>query len=194
MQKRIIAMVAAALFAGQAHAFSFEAIGSFLAKFFKGAAGARGVERLATGDATKSGVVLQAAEPKPNLTTDVVAKSLEDAKTYKDLRASAGKGDAIAMMKMSEMTASGKVFDPGEPWHGYWMFQSARLGNQEAARKSQVECSAGRGRRTTDKWFDAACAAADGSILYIGDILPGGYSAHRPEFSANPIGQPGVKQ
>lgn len=209
MQKWMIAMAAAALFSGQAHAFPIEAISSFFAKIFKGGAakeavvagraaegatGARGIEHLAAGDAARAGSVLPVVEPKPDLAADVVARSKGDANSYKALRAAAGRGDAAAMMKMSEMTASGKISDPGEPWHGYWMFQAARLGSQAAAKKTREECSSGESRRVSDKWFDSACGSADGRSLYVGDRMPGGYSQYRPEFLGNPIGQPGVKK
>jgi hypothetical protein len=209
MQKRMVAITAAALFAGQAQSLPVEAIGSFFAKIFKGgaakeaavagraaegAAGAKGIEHLAAGDAAKAGTVLPVVEPKPDLAADVIAKSKWDANAYKSLRASAGKGDATAMLKMYEMAASGKVSDTGEPWHGYWMFQAARLGNQAAARKSRDECSYGESRRETDRWFDSACGSADGRSLYIGDVLPGVYSPYRAGFGTNPFAQPGVKQ
>lgn len=208
MQKRMIAMTAAALLSGQAQALPLEAVGSFFAKIFKGgaakeavvagraaegAAGAKGIEHLAAGDAARAGSVLPVVEPRPDLASDVVAKSRGDANAYKALRSSAGNGDAAAMLKMSEMTASGKVSDPGEPWRGYWMFQAARLGSQAAARKTRDECSSGEGRRATDRWFDSACGSADGRSLYIGDRMPGAYAPYRPEFLANPIVQPGVK-
>lgn len=209
MQKQMIAMAAAALLAGQVHALPVEAIGSFFAKIFKGgaakeavvagraaegAAGAKGIEHLAAGDAARAGSVLPVVEPKPDLAADVVAKSKGDANVYRALRSAAGKGDATAMMKISEMTASGKVSDPGEPWHGYWMFQAARLGNQAAARKSHDECSSGERRRAGDRWFDSACGSADGRSLYVGDKMPGAYSPYGAGFGANSIAHPGVKQ
>ena len=209
MQKRIITMTAAALLSGLANALPLEAIGSFFAKVPKGgaakeaavagraaegAAGAKGVEHLAVGDAAKAGSVLPAIEPKPDLASDVVAKNRADATYYKTLRAAAGKGDATAMMKMSEMTTSGKVSDPGEPWRGYWMFQAARLGSQAAARKSRDECSSGEIHRVTDRWFDSACGSADGRSFYVKDKMPGAYLPYRPEFLVNPIDRSGVKQ
>ena len=209
MNSRMIAVVATTLLAGQAHALPLEAIGSFFTKLFKGgaakeamlaerasmgAAGMNGLGRVTTGDAVRAGPILQAVDLKPDLAADVVAKSHGDAINYKALRVSAGNGDAAAMMKMSEMTDSGMVSDPGEPWRGYWMFQAARLGSQVAARKSRNECSSGESRRTTDRWFDSACGPSDGRSFYIVDKLPGVYSSYRTEFIANPISQPGMKQ
>lgn len=198
MNKRTIALVAAVLAAGQANAFPVEAVGSFFTKLFKGGTAAKeavvagraaegavavkGLEHLPVGDAVRAGPALQAIEPKPDMAADVMSKSRKDADAYKALRASANKGDAAAMLKMSEMTSSGKVSDPGEPWRGYWMFQSARLGIQAAVRKSRDECSAGEGRRATDRWFDSACGSSDGRSLYIGDKLPGANSQYRSDF------------
>jgi hypothetical protein len=116
------------------------------------------------------------------MVADVLAKNRKDADTYKALRAAAGKGDTTAMLKMTEMTASGKVSDPGEPWRGYWMFQAARLGRQAAIRKSHDECSVGKDRRARDRWFDSACGATDGQSLYISDKLPGAYAPYRSDF------------
>jgi hypothetical protein len=209
MKKRMMVIAASALLAGQAQALPVEAIGVFFAKIFKGgavkeavvagraaegAAGAKGIEHLVAGDTARAGAILPLVEPKPDLAADVVAKSIGDANAYKSLRAAAGKGNATAMLKMSEMTASGKVSDPGEPWHGYWMFQAARLGSQAAARKTREECTSGESLRTTDRWFDSACWSADGRSLYFEGKLPGAYSPYRSEFLSNPIGQPGVKQ
>ena len=209
MQKRMIAMVAAAFLAGQAHALPFKTIGSFFANIFKGgaakeaavagltvegASGAKGIKHLAAGDAAKAGSVLPAVEPKFDLSVGIVAKSKGDANAYKYLRTSAGNGDATAMLKISELTASGKVSDLGEPWHGYSMFQATRLGSQAAARKSRDECSSGESLRATDRWFNSACGSADERSLYVGDKMPRAYSPYRPEFLANPTGQPGAKQ
>lgn len=180
-QKRILAMAVAALLAGQAHALPLEAIGTFLTKLFKGGAAkeavnasrasegvsvGKGFEHHAAGDAAKTRPVLADSEPKPNLIADIVAKSQTDAETYKVLRAAAGKGDPAAMLKMYEMTSSGKVTDPGEPWRGYWMFQAARLGSQAASQKSRDECVASASRRKTDKLFDSACGSVEGFNLY----------------------------
>jgi hypothetical protein len=183
MRKQMIVLVAAASLLGQAHAFPVEAIGAFFTKLFKGGAaaneaavagraaegvaGAKGLEHI------KDGRALQAVEPKPDMAAVLVAKSRTDKDAYMVLRASADKGDVAAMLKMSEMTASGRVADPGEPWLGYWLFQAARLGSQAAARKSKEECSTREDRRSTDRWFDSAFSSGDGRILYIGDKQPG---------------------
>ncbi|MFZ4703418.1 MAG: hypothetical protein ACOYMG_25535 [Candidatus Methylumidiphilus sp.] len=209
MDKRLNILVMAAFLSGQAQAFPVEAIASFFGKLFKGGAaakeaaiagraaegaGAKGLEHLAASDALKAGSALQAVESKPDMAAEVMAKSRRDVEAYKTLRASAEKGDASAMLKMSEMTASGKITDPGEPWRGYWMFQSARLGSQAAARKSRDECSAEETRRATERWFDSACASSDGRRLYIGDKLQGAvYPPYRTDFLTKPEGQPGAK-
>lgn len=182
-RKRMLALVAAVMLTGQAQAFPVEAIGAFFTKLFKtgaatkeapvaghtaeGAIGAKGLGHINDVRA------LQAGEPKPDMAADVIAKSRPDKDSYMVLRASADKGDAAAMLKMSEWTASGRVTDPGEPWLGYWMFQAARLGSQAAARKSREECSIQEGRRSTDRWFDSACSSGDGRILYVRDTQPG---------------------
>jgi len=122
-----------------------------------------------------------------------MSASAKDIETYKALRASANKGDATAMIKMADMTSSGKVYDPGEPWHGYWMFQAARLGNQEAVGKFHDECFAGKDRRMTDRRFDSACFSSDGTTVYIGDKLPRTYSLYGTDFLLNPQTQPVAK-
>lgn len=198
MDKRTIALIAVALLTGQAQAVPIEAVGAFVSKLFKGGsaakeavvagraaeggAAAKGVEHLTTGDAImRTSPALRAAEPKPNMDAEPIAKSRKDADAYRALRASANKGDAGSMLRMSEMTSSGKVTDPGEPWHGYWMFEAARLGSQAATRKTHDECAAHEDRRGTDRWFDSACGAADGRSLYFGDKLPASYSPYRPD-------------
>ena len=210
MDKRLSILVMAALLSVQAQALPVEAIGSFFGKLFKGgaaakeaaiagraaegAAGAKGLEHLAASDTLRGGPALQAVESKPDMAAEVMAKSHRDVDTYKALRTLAEKGDASAMLKMSEMTASGKISDPGEPWRGYWLFQSARLGSQAAARKSHDECSAGETRRATERWFDSACASSDGRSLYIGDKLQGAvHPPYRTDFLTKPAGQPGSK-
>jgi TPR repeat protein len=209
MDKRLNTLVMAALLSGQAQALPVEAIGSFFGKLFKGGAaakeaaiagraaegaGAKGLEHLAASDTAKVGPALQAFESKPDMASDVMAMSRRDAEAYKAFRASAEKGDATAMLKMSEMTASGKIIDLGEPWRGYWLFQSARLGSQAAAQKSRDECSAKEGRRATDKWFDLACASSDGRSLFIGDKLPGtSYMPYGTGSPVKPAGLPGAK-
>lgn len=210
MDKRLITLVTAALLSGQAHAVPVEAVGSFFAKLFKGgvaakeaavagraaegAAGAKGLEHLTTGNTVRAAPALKAVEPKPDMAADVIANSRKDADTYKALRTSAEKGDASAMLKMSEMTASGRVSDPGEPWRGYWMFQAARLGSQAAVRKSRDECTAGDDRRATDRWFDSACGAADGRNLYAGDKRLKAYHPYLPNVPMTPAGLQGAKQ
>ena len=176
MKIRIVAMAAISQFSGQAQALPVPPIHPPIPKIVKGGgaketltagreaegvAGSKGVEHPVTGDAARTGTALPMVEPKPDLAADIVAKSADDANTYKSLRASAGKGDASAMLKMSEMTASGRVSDPGEPWRGYWMFQAAKLGSKAAARKTYEECSSGESRRAIDRWFDSACRSAD---------------------------------
>lgn len=210
MDKRLNILVMAAFLSGQAQAFPVEAIASFFGKLFKGgavakeaaaagrgaegAAGAKGLEHLAASDTAKVGPALQAFESKPDMASDVMAMSRRDAEAYKAFRASAEKGDATAMLRMSEMTASGKIIDLGEPWRGYWLFQSARLGSQAAVQKSRDECSAKEGRRATDKWFDLACASSDGRSLFIGDKLPGAsYTPFGTGSLVKPAGLPGAK-
>lgn len=208
MDKRIVALVTAALLSGQVNAFPFEAVGAFLSKLSKGGAAAKeaavagkaaeataaakALDHFPVGDAAvKAAPVLQVVEPKPNMMLEPTAKILKDADTYKALRASAGKGDANAMLKMSAMTTSGRVSDPGEPWHGYWMFQAARLGSQEAVKNSHDECSTREDRRMTDRWFDSACSLSDKRDLYIGDRLPGAYLPYRV-YSSPRATQPGA--
>ncbi len=203
MDKRIMALVTAALLSGQVNAFPIEAVGAFFSKLFKGgtvakeaavagkaaegAAAAKALDHLPVGDAAlKATPVLPVIEPKPNMMSEPTAIMFKDANTYKTLRAAAAQGDPNAMLKMSAMTSSGKVSDPGEPWHGYWMFQAARLGNQEAAKNSHLECSTREDRRMTDRWFDFACGQSDNRRAYIGDHLPGASSLGRIDSSPRP--------
>ena len=186
-EKHIIAAAMIGLLSGQVHAIPREAIHSFLTNLFKGgaskeavvagraadvAATAKASEHIGAGDAAGVGNALPAVEPKPDLAAEVIAKSIGDANSYKSLRIAADRGDTSAMLKMSELTASGRVSDPGEPWRGYWMFQAARLGSKAAARKTLDECDSGESRRAIDRWFDSACRSADGRSLYPGGRLP----------------------
>lgn len=196
MSKRIAALITIVVLSGQAHALSLEVIGSAVAKFFKGGvakeaatagkvdgyAVAKGLEHLPAGEAVlRAGPALQTIEPKPNMAAEPITKNRKDADAYKVLRTAAEKGDAAAMLRMSEMTSTGRVYDPGEPWYGYWMFQAVRLSNQAAAKKARDECSAREYRRATDRWFDTACGSTDGQTLYLWDKPPGAYSTSRPD-------------
>jgi len=206
MDKRTIILVSS-LFAVQANAAPVEALGSMVAKLFKSGAtkesavAGRSVEGLAAKGAEHatsiSGVprpATQLVEPKPDMAADVLAKNRKDADVYKALRVSASNGDASAMLKMSEMIASDRVSDLGEPWRGYWLFQSARIGSQAAIRKANEECARGDVRRMTDKWFDSACGSTDGRTLYVSNALPATYSPYRTDLLMKPSGQYGGKQ
>ncbi len=209
MNKRTIALIAAVSLAGQAHAFPIEAVTTFFSKLFRGGvakegaiagraadgtAAAKGLEHLPAGDAVKTAPSLQVVEPKPSMASEPIAKSRKDADAYKALRASAEKGDAAAMLRMSEMTSSGKVTDPGEPWPGYWMFQAARLGNQAATRKADSECAVDDVRRESERWFDSACASSDGRHLFLGDKQLGANSAPRTDALSKSRAQSVSKQ
>lgn len=184
MDKRAIVLVVTALLAGSAQAFPFESVASFFARLFRGSAAKeatvvgrttesaayKGLERAAPVDVAGAGSTGRLIDPKPNFAVEPVAANRKDADAYKALRTSAASGDASAMLRMSEMTSSGRVLDPGEPWHGYWMFHAMRLGSQAAARKTRNECSSREDIRASDHWFDAACAATDGRTLYVGGI------------------------
>ena len=208
MDKRIISLVIAASLTGQAHAFPVEAIASFFSKLSRGwakeasvvgkvsdsAIVAKGIEHSPVDNVVRTAHMSQMVEPKPNMASEPTAKTRKEVDTYKSLRVSAEKGDETAMLKMSEMTSSGKVSDPGEPWHGYWMFQAARLGSQAASKKAHDECFANNVSRETDRWFDSACAASDGRHFYLGDKQSITNSPPRTEFLSTPSPNSGVKK
>ena len=194
MNKRTIAFIAVVCISGEVQAFPIEAISTFFSKLFKGgtigkeavtagraaegATVAKGVEHLPVSDTVNhTGSTIQtAAEPKPNMLTDPFARNRKDSEAYKSLRVAATKGDSDAMVRMSEMTISGKVSDPGEPYFAYWLIQAARAGNQAAARNLRDDCSGHEDKRRADRWFDAACGATDGRNLYAGSPATGSYS------------------
>lgn len=193
---RFIAVTVLTLIAGQVQAFPVEAITSFFKLFkgggtaakeaataatagrsaaegataAKGAGLATGVEHLPASDAAlRTSPMLQAAvEPKPNMTAEPTGKSARDVSTYKSLRDQAAKGDAKAMARMSSMTSSGKITDPGEPYQGYWTFQAARAHDQAAIKIAQADCRSNESLRRTDMWYDSECSYHDGRLLYSG--------------------------
>jgi hypothetical protein len=198
MDKRIGILIIAACLSGQAQAVPFEAIGSFFSKLFKGGAtkeaatAGRASENTSTlglghfaeqvrakDAASKIGPLSQSAEPIPNMTLDPVGKNRNEIDTYKVLRTKAEKGDTDAMMIMSDMTTTGRVSDPGEPFHAYWLINATRVGSQAASKKLQGECASKESMRNTDQWFDLACYNIDHRTLYIGDKLPGAYTTLR---------------
>lgn len=131
--------------------------------------GAKGVEQLKHGDPLHKGSpssIQSFTDPQANTHLEPIARSRNDAETYKVLRSSAEKGDTDAMVRLSEMSLSGKVRNTGEPYHAYWLAQAASLGNKVARTKLQSECSLSENKRRVDRWFDAACRRIDGSNLY----------------------------
>lgn len=196
MKKQASILFITALLAGQAHASAIGAIAEVLARVFKGGAvakeatvagrtaegavAAKGIEHVPAGEfSAKLGAASSIPEPKPNIALDPVGKSKKDLDTYKALRSKAQSGDTESMLKMSEMTASGKVSDPGEPFHAYWLINATRVGSQAASKKLQGECASKESMRNTDKWFDLACYNIDHRTLYSGDKLPGAYTTLR---------------
>jgi hypothetical protein len=197
MKMRFIAVALLALLAGHVQAFPVEAITSFFKLFkgggtaakeaataatagrsaaegataAKGAAVATGVEHLPASDALRTSPMLQTAvEPKPNLASEPIGKSTRDVSTYKTLRDQAAKGDTKAMARMSSMTSTGKVADPGEPYQGYWTFQAARAHDQAAIKIAQADCRNNESLRRTDMWYDSECKYHDGRQLYSGKL------------------------
>ena len=94
-----------------------------------------------------------------NLASEPSALIRKDIEAYKKLRVAAQDGDAEAMLKMSELTKSGRVTDPSEPSHAYWIFQSAKAGYSIAVESARQECSLRQDLRQTDKLFDQECAS-----------------------------------
>lgn len=181
--KRILVLLVAAGLCQEVSAFPLEAIGAFFAKLFKPGAivkeaavvgsateGAttKGVARLpAVESASRTASSLPVAvEPHPNAALQPIAQNPKDAETYKALRRNAEKGDSQAMLKMSSLTISGKVSDPGEPYHAYWLIQAIRVGSQQGPRQLRKECEQQKEMRKTDEWFDSACKSLDGQTLY----------------------------
>jgi hypothetical protein len=198
MKMRFIAVAALTLLAGPAQAFPVEAITSFFKLFkgggtaakeaataatagrsaaegataAKGAAVATGVEHLPASDAAlrSSPLLHTAVEPKPNMAAEPTGKSARDVSAYKTLRDQAAKGDTKAMARMSSMTSSGKISDPGEPYQSYWTFQAARAHDQAAIKIAQTDCRNNESLRRTDMWYDSECSYHDGKLLYSGKL------------------------
>ena len=209
VKKRITAAAMITLLSSSALAIPREAIQTFLTNLFKGGSSKEAVtagraaegsaagkvsEHLSVGDPTRVGNALPTIEPKPDLTADVMAEIKGDADNYRSLRIAAGKGDTSAMLKMSEMTTSGRVLDSGEPWRGYWMFRAARLGSQAAVRKARDECASGENRRAIDKWFDFACRSDYVSALHNGERSPVASAQKREILPTNSLEHLGTKQ
>ncbi len=124
------------------------------------------------GENTAARAIPAAVEPRANTAVEPIAKIREDADRYKALRAAAMKGNADAMLKLSDMTLSGKVTDPGEPYHAYWLFNATRNGAR-ATPKLQSECARSAELRRNDRWFDSACRTIDGNAYYVEVGIPG---------------------
>lgn len=186
MKKQVSIMIITSILAGQAQASVIGAIAEVTAKFFKGGsiakeatvagrtaegtAAAKGLEHVPAGEISpKLGTAASVPEPKPNFALEPVGKSKKDIESYKALRSKAESGDADAMFKMSEMTASGKVSDSGEPYPAYWLIQASKLGNQAASKNLQGECASKESMRNTYRLFDQACYNIDHRALFIGE-------------------------
>lgn len=195
--KRILVLLVFAGLSGESAAMPpIESAMAFLGKLFKGGAvvkeaavagrategaAAKGLERVPAGESVlhSSALPLAAIEPRPNLALDPIAKNHRDADAYKALRAAAANGDASAMVKMWNLTVSGKVSDPGEPYHAYWLFQAVRAGSQQATQKLRNECAQSAEKRKADQWFDSGCRSVDGKTFYVGAWRPAGDPTYR---------------
>jgi len=115
-------------------------------------------------------------DPKPNFSSVISGKSQRDINTYYSLRENAFIGDGSAMLKMSDLTRSGKINDPGEPYYGYWLFQALRStqvsanSTRMAKTKAQEVCRNEVDRRRSNRLFDTACSSLDG-INYFADAV-----------------------
>ncbi len=172
MRKKKLRLIAASLVSGQVFALPGA---SFFGKLFRGGAEAtaaghaaekaavtKGAEHLSAIEPPRGIHTIPALEPKANFATEPMGLNRKDIEAYRSYREKAEMGDAQAYLKMSEMTSTGRVADPGEPWRGYWLFQSARLGSQAANKRFREECGTSSARRTSESWFDSACSSIDG--------------------------------
>lgn len=111
---------------------------------------------------------------QPKFSSTISAKSMKDVEIYEALRQKAKGGDSGAMLKMSEMTMSGRINDPGEPYYGYWLFLAMRsvqqLGNSMTTvkKKAQDVCKNETNMRRTSGLFDTECSALDGRRYFLG--------------------------
>jgi hypothetical protein len=195
MYRRALIIGALALLTGEALAFPIEGITTLFTKLFKGssvskeavnvgrvgegASATKAAEHLSAGDKANhaaSSSIQAVIEPKANTLIEPVGQDRKDLDFFKSLRASAITGDSTAMLQMSELIASGKVSDPGEPYYFYWLIQATRAGSQSAIRRFNDECSRHEDKRKSDRWFDLACGNRDGKNLYTGASVTHTYS------------------
>jgi TPR repeat protein len=208
MNIRIVAAFALALSSGQALALPIDDVVKAIRKIFKGSSADhastaeqaakqlpahQNLEVMPNQIGSQAKQYDQMLSPSPNLAAEVFARNARDADAYKVLRAAAGKGDPAAMLKMSDMTATGKVTDFGEPWYLYWLFRAVAIGSREAKKRSHEACDTSPNRRAADRWFDAACTEIDGKRLYVGDQFPAAYPRYQPDFLTKPNGQTSSK-
>jgi hypothetical protein len=181
MRKHFGLLIAASLVSG--HVFALPGA-SFFGKLFRGgteataaghaaekAAATKGAEHLSAIEPPRGIHTVPTLEPKANFSAEPMGLNKKDLEAYRAYREKAEKGDALAYLKMSEMTSTGRVSDPGEPWRGYWLFQSARLGSQAANKRFREECGTSSTRRTSEPLFDSACASIDGRKVQSGGPL-----------------------
>lgn len=184
MLKRMLAVFVLMVATAQCQAGMLTGVSSFFSKFFKAGQAAKeavvvehATEGAKAGSTSASGFIHRPVgdvaphssstshllvDPKPDFSAEPVAVNAADAVAYKAQRSAAAKGDNESMFAMSELTSSGKVFDPGEPYRSYWLIQAARSGNQYAVAKLKAVCPVENERRRSDQLFDAACSSATG--------------------------------
>lgn len=172
-----------------AHAFPLEAVGAAIGKLFKGGvaareagtaarsaegAGAKTLEHLPASaeakGAPQSAILHQAehqTEPNQAFNVEPTASTSKDLDLYRSLRKKAEKGDSQAMCRMAELTNSGRVFDSGEPYYGYWLIQATRLGSSDCRETMLRDCARRTEMREKDYWFDTGCKVlVDGKTYF----------------------------
>ena len=127
----------------------------------------------APGPAMESAVT-KMSDLKPDFSSDVSGMTSKDIDAYKALRKKAISGDSGSMLKMSDLTRSGQINDPGEPYYGYWLFQAVRSTQQisnsmtTAKKKAQEVCKNETDVRRSNRLFDNECSVLDTRQYFVG--------------------------
>ena len=118
--------------------------------------------------------VTNMSDLKPNFFSEVSGKTSVDIDAYRALRKKAISGDSGSMLKMSDLTRSGQIDDPGEPYYGYWLFQAVRSTQQisnsmtTAKKKAQEVCKNETDVRRSNRLFDNECSVLDTRQYFVG--------------------------
>jgi hypothetical protein len=187
----VISMMATA---SGAHAFPLEAIGAAIGKLFKGGiagrevgaaahsvegAGVKTLEHLpasAEAKVSPQSALLHQVEPNAAFNVEPTASTAKDLDLYRSLRKKAEKGESQAMCRMAELTNSGRVFDSGEPYYGFWLIQATRLGSSDCRETLLRDCARRTDIREKDYWFDTGCKVMVDGKTYFRNPEAGNFS------------------